>query len=821
MFKVFVFVISFFIIYYVNAQDKNSHYQGGQGGDMPKTCTISGVVIDEANKLPVEYANIVLYSSKDSSVVSGIIADNKGNFKLEKLSFGRFYAEVSFIGYKKKILQNIALNPKQGTDIDLGKIFLEKNIEAIGEVEVIADKRLIEYKIDKKIINVSQDIISSGGTAVDVLENTPSIKTDIDGNVLLRGSSSFKVLVDGKPSIMESSEILQQIPASSIENIEIITNPSAKYDPEGVSGIINVVLKKQKESGFNGIVNIKLATFGNYGGDALFNYRTGKFNFFAGGGIDNNLRQGVGNSLRESNINDTTFFLSKDVDNFRGHNGANIKAGFDFNLNDFNSLSIGGEIRNGGFQRGANDNTHFYSLPSNIESYYITENKIDADNLSYAINSSYLYKFKQKKHELLYTGVYSYSNVKRTNTLLETYTDNNWNELSYNPENSKSEELGISYNTDIKLDYSKPFDEKAKLESGYQYRNYNNKKDYVNKRYDYDSDIWSEIDSLFNSMNYNRSIHAAYSTYSNEFKGFEFLIGIRGEYSNRIINQNITKEKFTNSRIDFFPSLHISKQISKVFQTQLSYSRRINQPREYFLDPFILYLDKYTVRKGNPNLIPEFSDSYELNLQAKFEKYLISIETYRRQTNNLIERVSSLNENNIMVYSFENINKDQSIGIEMMLNMDLKKWLTINTSANVFNYSISGTLYNTDISQSTNTWNLKVNSTFKIKSDTRIQLNANYDAPTIEPQQKEAASYMIGIAIKQDFFKRKISVTLNLRDIFNTWKYDSYTYGSNFTVHDETKSKYPMINLSISYKINNYKQKRERLNSEQFGGEME
>ena len=822
MSKIIVLIFIAFLSFSGKTQDRGGgHYQGGMGGDMPKIGTVSGVVIDDGNKLPVEYANVVLYSVKDSSVISGVIADNKGVFKLEKLPFGRFYAEVSFIGYKKKIIPNIGINPKQGTDIDLGKIFIEKNIEAIGEVEVIADKKLIEYKIDKKVINVSQDIISSGGTAVDVLENTPSIKTDIDGNVSLRGSANFKVLVDGKPSVLESSEILQQIPASSIENIEISTNPSAKYDPEGVAGIINVVLKKQKESGFSGIVNVKLGTYENYGGDALINYRSGKFNFFVGGGLNENIRTGIGNSLRESSLNDSIYYLAKEIDQGRGHNGNNIKAGFDYNINDFNSFSFSGELRGGGFKRFSNENTHYYTEPFTTENFFITDSKIEVKHNAYSLNSSYLHKFKQKNHELMFIGSYSISGVERMNTLIETTTDNNWTELNINPDNTKTIEAGNTINKEIKIDYTKPFAKNAKLEIGYQFRGFLKETDYTNEVYNYDVDSWSKIDSLFNSMSLDRNVHAAYTTYSNMFKKFEFMLGFRGEYTDRVIKQNITGEKYIVNRIDYFPSVHISRPLSKVFQTQASYSRRINQPRDYFLDPYIFYLDKYTIRKGNPNINPEFSDSYELNVQAKFEKYFISLETYRRQTNNLIERVSTLTDDNIMVYTFENINKDQAIGVELMLNMDLQKWLTINSSVNVFNYSIYGTLYNKDISASTNTWNARINSTFKIKANTKIQISANYDAATIEAQEKESASYMIGLAIKQDFFKRKLSVTLNMRDIFNTWKRDSYTYGENFVEHDEFKSKYPMLMLSLSYKINNYKQKRERPSMEQDGGEME
>lgn len=789
---------------------------GRMGGEMPMDATLTGIIKDVDTDVPVEYANIVLYKMRDSSMVNGTIADSKGVFKMEKLPYGKFYAEVSFIGYKKKIINEIMIRPPQ-IDVNIGEIKVEKNIQAIKEVEVVADKKYVEYKIDKKVINVSQDIISAGGTAVDVLENTPSIQTDIDGNVSLRGSSNFKVLVDGKPSVLESDEILQQIPASSIDNIEIITNPSAKYEPDGVAGIINVVLKKQKESGFSGIMNAKLGTFGNYGGDALFNYRTGKFNFFAGGGYDLSMRPGVGTSDRETYYEADTFYLHKDMEHRRGHDRLNGKAGFDYNINPNNSFSLSGEIGQGGFRRSAYSESYDYTTLLPTKNYYISDSKMDVDRKYFSVTSTYNHQFEQKGHNLLVTGFYSERFGANNDSLIETSTDSEWNYLTTDPYKNLSFEDSDSKNLDFKFDYTKPLGEKGKLEAGYQYRDYYQGTVYSNLDFDYDVNDWVENDSLHNSITFDRTIHSVYSTYSNMYKGFEFLLGLRGEYTNR----NITDYEGTEyivERFDYFPSFHVSKPIGKMFQAQASYSRRINRPREYYLDPFINYMDKYNARQGNPDLLPEYTDSYELNLQAKFDKSFISFETYRRQTNNLIDRIARLTDNNILMNSFENINHDLSLGAEVMYNADLKKWWTVNASINAFKYSLFGEVYGTDITQSTNTWNTRVSSTFKLNKGTRIQLSGFYRAPSIEAFEEESEMYMVGLAIKQDLFKRKLSLTVNMRDVFNTMNHDSYSYGDGFKMYNEFSGMFPSITFSLSYKINNFKQKRDQRGDDEMGG---
>ncbi|MCK5538226.1 MAG: carboxypeptidase regulatory-like domain-containing protein, partial [Bacteroidales bacterium] len=315
----------------------------GRGGNMPQIGVLSGKVIDKSSNTPVEYASIILYSMRDSSLVSGTITNATGGFLLKDLPMGRFYLDIKFLGYDHLIKHNIKINPKQ-TTLNLGKILLNVSAEEIGEVSIVADRTQIQYKLDKKVINVGQDVSAAGGSAVDVLEKSPSIQTDIDGNVTLRGSSSFTVFIDGKPTVLDANDALQQIPASEIQNIELITNPSAKYDPDGVAGIINIVMKKNRTSGISGIVNASIGTNHKYKGDFLVNFRADKFNWFIGGNYRDYTFLGGNESVRETYLPTQTNYLnySGTRDMIRGGDG--IKTGIDINLSTNQSLSLSANI---------------------------------------------------------------------------------------------------------------------------------------------------------------------------------------------------------------------------------------------------------------------------------------------------------------------------------------------------------------------------------------------------------------------------------------------------------------------------------------------
>jgi hypothetical protein len=280
-------------------------------GNMLKDGVLRGIVMDDQYKTPVQFANVALFSLRDSTVAGGAVCDESGYFEMTGIAYGKYYVVVDFIGYEKFILNDIKLHPEQKVH-DIGTVYLKHIAVDIEEVEITGERNFVEYKIDRKVINISKNINATGGSLVDALENAPSIQVDIDGNVTMRGSSNFKVLIDGKPTVLDANDILQQIPPSSVENIEIITNPSVKYDPDGTTGILNIIMKKEHKSGFSGVINASAGTGDKYTADFLFNYRTEKSNFFIGANYGDRTHSGDGNSMRKTYLTDDTTFLNTD-----------------------------------------------------------------------------------------------------------------------------------------------------------------------------------------------------------------------------------------------------------------------------------------------------------------------------------------------------------------------------------------------------------------------------------------------------------------------------------------------------------------------------
>ena len=795
------------------AQPKNAQFAGT--GAVPDG-VIKGVVITGKDMQPLEFASVGVFRMQDSTLVTGTLTDNKGNFSIEKLPYGKYYVEVNYVGFRKFRVNNVVVSPKNHI-ANTGNIEITENSTALNEVVVVGQQSQVEYKLDRKVVNVGSDIVAAGGSAVDALQNVPSVQTDVDGNVTLRGSSSFTVLIDGKPSVLQGSEALQQIPAGSIENIEIITNPSAKYDPDGVSGIINVVMKKQKFAGISGQVNATTAfNQPQFGSDFLLNYRTNKVNFFVG--ADWNKMQFPGNMkyLTETynTVTDTNLFMYNTADNIMERKGYGFKGGMEWNFNSNNSISLSGNVGNRAFLRNSTANYHEYTMPESFNSYYIKTNNSDGAWKYFSLNSDYTHNFAEKGHQLSGTVYFSHSENHNVGDYWQRSTDSVWQDLNPSAGNAirRSLTLGLQNNLRLKLDYVKPFTDKTKLEAGYQGRfQWSNDTMTVNN-YDPELNTWTEDTSYYNPTKFLDNIQAAYVTFSSFTRIFDFQLGLRAEYNDRNLTRLLDNTNTRINRFDLFPTIHLSKQLPKDQQVQLSYSRRVERPDRHDIDPFIQYMDPQNYMVGNPKLLPEFTDSYELNYQKKFGTSFVSAETYFRQTNNLIERVmiaESTDPNNpVFKHTMENVNKDRSIGLELMGNVDIAKWWNMNVTATGYYYKIIGYVASQDITSSTYTGNLRMNNTFRLKWGTRIQLMGIYNAPSIEPQGTEGYMFFTNLGIRQDFLKHKLISSLQVRDIFNTMRRTGTSKGINFYSTHEFRRSGRIVSLTLTYKFNNFKQNK-------------
>ncbi len=822
--RFFVFLITILLSASVFAQGKHPGGRPG-GGSSEKGGVIKVKVVDKTTSGPVEYANVVIFSAKDSSLVTGGVSDSRGIAIIKQIPFGKYYVDVDFIGYIKQRKTDIEIT-ESSRFVDLGTIKLPQAAEMLEDVEVAADRKHIDYKIDKKIVNVSQDLTSTGGSAVDALENVPSIQTDIEGNVQLRGSSSFTVLIDGKPTPLDGSEALQQIPASSIENIEIITNPSAKFDPDGTAGIINIIMKEQEQEGINGKFNATYGSFNAFNGDFLVNARTGKFNFFVGGSYSNMVRRSTNDNIRAS-IGDTSTLVTKiDGEGDRGHKGYNGRTGFDYYLTDNDIFTVSGEYGNRGFQRErmseydqyyTDSNEKPFDDPTAVHSYYVTENGFNVSSDYFSTDLNYQRKFNDSGHELQ-SYIYYSQRISDEEAGFETsFTDSDYEIYQDSAmQKEKSAEDGESRSWRGKIDYTLPFSEQGKFEAGYQFRSRQGLTDYEYKVWENEAYVMDS--SQFNDVDYFRQIHSAYSTYTNSLGKFDFMLGARTEYTDRIFTSIIEDKEWEYNKFDFFPTLHVSRKMAYDIQLQASYTRRIRRPRSWFLDPFKSKMDNNIYRKGNPDLEPAYTDSYELNAQKRFGKHFIALESFYRKTHNKFEHITGVDaeDPNIMIRTFDNVGSDESYGLELMGNLNFFKWWNLNLTADVYQYSLDAMVEDVSTKESTITYSGRLNNTIKIdKTNTRFQITGMYRSPSITAQGERGEFFMINGAVRQQFLDKKLSVMFSVNDIFSTMQFEGESFSDDFYLYHSFNAVSPTFRITVSYILNDYDRRKDRRENEE------
>ncbi len=799
----FLLMLSFAI----SQPPKGNRFAGMKG-------SIYGFVFDDEQKVPIQYANIILYSAQDSSQITGTITDKDGFFKLEKVPVGRYYVDVDFIGYYKKRIHKVVVSPRN-REVNLKQIFLRPAVMSGETVTVEANRTPVTYQIDKKVIKVSQQATTLSGTAVDVLENVPSVDVDIDGNVKLRGSGSFQVLIDSKPTILEPSEALQLIPASNIEDIEIITNPSAKYDPDGVAGIINIVLKKNKLHGISGMVNANAGTYDRYGSDIIIGYRHKNYTLNLSANYDRRNFPGHQKLERRTENNGQTFYTNSNGDSRWTMIPYGVRAGLDINLGHWDALSFGARVGNRSMERHY-DLSYEENNPFKGKLEYLSTDRWKRSGDHYAFNMDFTHKWPQKNHQFSAQIIFN----KRTGDEKST---NELRDLSGNLSSQKMTlQDGPGQSWRIKADYSHPFSEQTKLEAGYQSRL--SKSNDNSELYDYDLQAQKFIfQPLFSHKSNNRRhIHSLYTTFSSRWAALGYQIGLRGEYTYRTIAVQ-DSQTFKIDRWDVYPTLHLSYQFAGGRQIMASYTRRIHRARSWFLEPFLTWTDAYNVRRGNPGLKPEYVDSYEMGHQLFWGRSLLSIEAYYRVTNNKVERVQSVyaHHANVILHTFENVGKDYSLGMEFLLNRDIFKWWNVNYMGTLYQYRVEGRLNEQDFSNKSFNWGLRFNNDFRLGKNTRVQANLRYRSPTVTSQGRAKAFFSTDLAVKQQFFKRKLSLTLQARDIFNTMKHEYTSEGEGFYYYRYMDHPGPLLSLTVSWIFNDYKQPKHRSGNgeDSMGGE--
>ena len=831
--------------------------RGGFGGQAPSIGHFYGKIVDQKNK-GIDGVSVQLILTKfdtatkkrKDTVIAGMIT-SKGNFSFENLPiFGNMRLKITAIGYQV-YEQKVSFDLKfgQGVDMqqalnnvdkDLGNIKLQADAQTLGEVTVTASKPLLQLGIDRKIYNVEKDISAQGGTAVDIMKNVPSVAVDIDGNVTLRNSTPT-IFVDGRPSTLT----LDQIPADAIQSVEIITNPGAKFDASGgTSGILNIVLKKNRKAGYNGNVRAGIDKRGGYnlGGD--INAKEGKLNVFANVNINQRKSISPGNTYRKSFLPDNT--LNEYDYNVNKGTFAFGRLGLDYFLDNRNTISLSGNLVHGEFKPYTNSELYINNyLNGDTTSNYTTRysnTKSTFDNKGGMI--SFKHTFPKSGEEWTADANYSKGTNKNNNAVnSNTYDFKGGSLLSiYN-----QQQLGFGSNEFItaQTDFTNPINDKSKFETGARVaiRNVGSENDFG--IIDKNGDVIPEA-LLSSQYSYHDRVLAGYVTYSNAIKNFGYQLGLRAENSHYNGSSNYTTKDsptaipkdtigiFSNSYpISLFPSIFLSQKLGGQQELQLNYTRRIDRPNFFQLFPFTDYSDSLNLSKGNPNLKPQFTNSFELSYQKTYKgnsTFLASV--YFKSTTDLITRYQSkelnpLTDSIVIINTFINANSSFVGGLELIGRNNITKWWDVTSNINLFTSKINAGDSIPTIPQ-TYSWFAKINNTFKLPKNFTIQLSGDYTSKTVLPPGGSAGtgggggrgwgqtvsgnsqgyskpSGGVDIAIKYEFLKNKAaSLTLSASDIFRTRVSDVFTT-SDFLTQEVIRRRDPQFfRLQFNYRFGKF-----------------
>ena len=703
--------------------------------------SIYGKVIDKKSSVPLAYVNIVV-KEENKVITGGITADN-GTFLVKNLALKNYTVEIQFIGYKT-VSKAISLTT-ESKNINLNTISLEEDAIELKGVEVLSEKSTIVQKIDRKIINVGKDLISAGATAGEIMNNIPSVSVDPQTNAIsLRGNSNVRILIDGKPTTIEASQILQQIPSASIKQIELITNPSAKYNPEGMSGIINIVLNKNSKIGFNGSINNGI-TFGKtpkLNSSFDMNYRTGKFNLYGNYGLNTGKQSNRG-FIKTLEPGEEDFQKFTFVDNNTSHLA---KVGFDFYLNDKNTISFY-TTHNKYNGNGASVTAVDFLDPSKTDITQLFNNK--NNNYTQSYNFDYKKQFKKEGHNIELEVNHSNDNNKEDavfNTPATNYITN------------------IGNNTLINLDYTNPLSETAKLELGLESRIENTRNNFLK-------------DNAYNSdFSYDRNIYSAYATLSKQWGKWSAQAGSRFEkYDAKALFKKVneTDATFKDDLFTLYPSAFINYSPSDKNSFNLSFSRRVDRPSIGQVNPIREWSTPQIDSEGNPELFPQFTNSYELNYTRKTKIGSITSGVFYRRINDEITRTLFENPNNSskLILSYANLNDNNAYGFEISGNLDFKKWWSANISFDAYNKKTKGIVGNEFVEVDVTTFNTRISNTFKPSKNLRLQLSGMYRGRDLGLQFERQPMWKIDLGSSYTILKGSGTISARFSDVFNSMNF--------------------------------------------------
>ena len=780
---------------------RDSSMRGGMNRDsalrnMPAICKVIGTLQDSLTKSGLEFTSVAVLKVRDSSIVGGTLTNGKGQFSIEALQPGKYFLRISAIGYRKMDSKPFLLNPMDPTK-DFGIVYVASSQKNLKEVEVQGERADYVNSLDKKIYNVERDLVSTGGTASDVLRNVPSVNVDIDGKISLRGSENLTILIDGKPSSLgggDKASLLQQLPAGSIDQIEIITNPSARYDAEGMAGIINIKTKKDKRSGINGSLTLGAGTRDKYNAGVSLNNRTKKTNLNVSYNFREETRRSSGISTRQNFI---AFLNPLEDSESEGRNqnfNNSFRSSLDINLSNNTTLGFSGGYSEKSEGKYELNNTAYIDSSSNDAGgfYRMTNSTGENKNMEGGVDIRHM--IPGTKREWSASANYSNSHNIDADKFLTVDSAFQYTSL----------DRDVEFTTFVaQSDYTHPINQNAKFESGLKgtFRTSDNDQVGLNRN---GFDLANT-----NHFIYSDEITASYLQFAGKapalFKKEKFVElqgGVRVENTKIIGNAEVDSDDFEYNYTNLFPSAAIKYTVKEKNDFQLVYSKRVNRPNPQNLNPFTDISDVRNVRTGNPRLQPEYIDSYEFNYFRKIKEHSVSATLYYRYTKNLISRFRSIDSlTGVSTMTFINYSSSANTGLEIVVKNQFGKAVSSTTTFNYFNNKINGENIDAALQSTSNNWTLRGNINIKASKTTSLQITGMYMSAIRNPQGTFRGMSGIDIGARRDFMKGKLNLSVNITDIFDTRKMVIHNVGEGFVYDAERKRESQVANFTLVYRF--------------------
>jgi len=806
-------------------------------GQRPEPINITGIVLDQDNGQPLEYATLILQSLRNPEKVTGGITDAFGKFNVQTLP-GRYNVRVEYISYKTFIKEEQTFS----TSTDLGTIKLGVDVEQLEGVEVIGERTTVELRLDKKIYNVGSDLTVKGGSVTDVLDNVPSVTVDVEGNISLRGNESVRILINGKPSALSglSTEALQQLPAEAIEKVEVITNPSARYDAEGTAGILNIILKQSKTAGLNGTVSVNVGNPDSYGGNLSLNLRRENFNIFTN--TSYRYRSGPGNALFEQeNFNldgSTASFQDEYRDYQRQRDGFNTNIGFEYFIDSTSSITNSFVYRKSNGDDSIDIDFFNFDASQNptIQRNRFTNEFEDDEDIQYSVN--YKKNFDKDGHEL--TMDYQYS----TGSELENSIIN---EIIIGETSALPTEQTINDERQIRqlvqMDYVLPFgkDDKSQFELGYR-GTFNN----FNTDFNFgilENGTLNSDPNFSNELNYKEYVNSAYTQLGTKINKFNILGGLRMESSDIGVELVKTNELSNKEYVDWFPSLFLGYEFSEKEQLTISYSRRLRRPRSRFINPFPSRSSNTNLFQGNPNLDPTYTNAFDLGYLRRWDKVTFNTSAYYNRSSGVFQFITQERGDFVEIENPDdpanpvlvpvqvrtpiNLATESRYGMEFTTSYIPKRSWRLSWNINLFQRQLRGdysyvNFQDQEIVQNFDadnfTWFTRFSAKLPLPGKIDFQTNLFYRGASENAQSRNKGILSTNMAFSKDIVKDKATLSLNINDLFNTRKRRSETRTENVYTYSEFQWRQRSIRLSFLYRFNEPQSQRNR-NGERNGGD--